>query len=63
MKATEQTPARKLYYSLGFADLLTNFLFPGGGPPYAVMGATLPLVGQDPAGDPARTDGPRPSTW
>lgn len=41
-----QTPARKLYRSLGFADLLTSFLFPGGGPRYAVMGATLPLRGQ-----------------
>jgi ribosomal protein S18 acetylase RimI-like enzyme len=44
-----QTPARKLYYSLGFEDLLTSFLFPGGGPPYAVMGAVLPLAGQIPA--------------
>jgi ribosomal protein S18 acetylase RimI-like enzyme len=64
-----QTPARKLYYSLGFADLLTNFMFPGGGPPYAVMGAALPLVGQDAAagqrGQPGQpgTAGPRPSTW
>lgn len=39
------TPARRLYRSLGFADLLTDFLFPGGGPPYAVMGAALPLAG------------------
>jgi ribosomal protein S18 acetylase RimI-like enzyme len=39
-----RTPARKLYYSLGFSDLLTSFLFPGGGPPYAVMGAVLPLA-------------------
>lgn len=44
-----QTPARRLYRSLGFADLLTDFLFPGGGPPYAVMGAELPLLGQDKA--------------
>jgi len=57
------TPARKLYYSLGFADLLTDFLFPGGGPPYAVMGAALPLEGH--AADASQTDtaGPRPSTW
>lgn len=41
-----RTPARRLYRSLGFADLLTDFLFPGGGPRYAVMGATLPLAGQ-----------------
>jgi ribosomal protein S18 acetylase RimI-like enzyme len=40
------TPARKLYRSLGFADLLADFVFPGGGPPYAVMGAVLPLAGQ-----------------
>jgi ribosomal protein S18 acetylase RimI-like enzyme len=41
------TPARRLYRSLGFADLLTSFQFPGGGPPYAVMGAPLPLPGAD----------------
>lgn len=41
-----ETPARRLYRSLGFADLLTGFFFPGGGPAYAVMGATLPLTGQ-----------------
>ena len=58
-----QTPARKLYYSLGFADLLTDFLFPGGGPPYAVMGAALPLAGNATAADQAGTAGPRPSTW
>jgi ribosomal protein S18 acetylase RimI-like enzyme len=40
------TPARRLYRSLGFGDLLTDFVFPGGGPPYAVMGAVLPLPGQ-----------------
>jgi ribosomal protein S18 acetylase RimI-like enzyme len=39
-----ETPARRLYRSLGFVDLLTAFLFPGGGPAYAVMGATLPLL-------------------
>ena len=39
------TPARKLYRSLGFTDLLIDFVFPGGGPPYAVMGAVLPLAG------------------
>jgi ribosomal protein S18 acetylase RimI-like enzyme len=42
------TPARRLYRSLGFTDLLTDFLFPGGGVPYAVMGAPLPLPGGDP---------------
>jgi GNAT superfamily N-acetyltransferase len=39
------TPARSLYQSLGFTDLLRGFNFPGGGPPYAVMGAVLPLRG------------------
>ena len=58
-----QTPARKLYFSLGFADLLTDFLFPGGGPPYAVMGAALPLAGHAQAANQAGTAGPRPSTW
>jgi ribosomal protein S18 acetylase RimI-like enzyme len=38
-----QTRARRLYRSLGFADLLPSFSFPGGGPPYAIMGAVLPL--------------------
>jgi ribosomal protein S18 acetylase RimI-like enzyme len=40
-----QTPARHLYRQLGFTDLLSAFQFPGGGPPYAVMGSTLPLPG------------------
>lgn len=37
------TRARRLYHRLGFSDLLTAFSFPGGSPPYAVMGTTLPL--------------------
>jgi GNAT superfamily N-acetyltransferase len=37
------TTARRLYRRLGFAELLTNFSFPGGSPPYVVMGAVLPL--------------------
>jgi len=44
-----ESRARRLYRSSGFTDLLTGFLFPGGDPPYAVMGAALPL----------RTPGPR----
>ncbi|RAY13082.1 GNAT family N-acetyltransferase [Actinomadura craniellae] len=36
--------ARRLYRSVGMVDLLAGFRFPGGGPPYAVMGATLPLA-------------------
>jgi GNAT superfamily N-acetyltransferase len=39
--------ARRLYRRMGFSDLLTGFSFPGGSPPYAVMGAGLPLC--DPA--------------
>ena len=39
------TPARRLYRGQGFTDLLAAFVFPGGGPPYAVMGAQLPLPG------------------
>jgi GNAT superfamily N-acetyltransferase len=35
--------ARRLYHSVGLTDLLSDFEFPGGGPPYAVMGASLPL--------------------
>jgi ribosomal protein S18 acetylase RimI-like enzyme len=40
--------ARRLYGSLGFAELLTGFSFPGNGPPYIVMGAVLPLRGEPP---------------
>jgi GNAT superfamily N-acetyltransferase len=38
-----QTRARRLYRSLGFADLLPAFTFPGAGPSYAIMGVELPL--------------------
>jgi ribosomal protein S18 acetylase RimI-like enzyme len=37
------SPARRLYRRVGFADLLTRFSFPGSDPPYAIMGAVLPL--------------------
>jgi ribosomal protein S18 acetylase RimI-like enzyme len=37
------SPARRLYRGLGFADLLTGYSFPGSAVPYAVMGAVLPL--------------------
>jgi GNAT superfamily N-acetyltransferase len=37
------TTARRLYRGVGFGDLLTGYSFPGSGPPYAVMGAVLPL--------------------
>jgi ribosomal protein S18 acetylase RimI-like enzyme len=49
----EDTPARRLYRSVGMVDLLTGFEFPGGGPPYAVMGATLPLAPYEPGRGPA----------
>jgi GNAT superfamily N-acetyltransferase len=56
--------ARRLYRGLGFRDLLTGFSFPGGGPPYAVMGAVLPLrdalTGGATAADAA---GPVPVPW
>lgn len=71
--------ARRLYRGVGFTDLLTGYSFPGGGPPYAVMGAVLPLrdmpgAGQRPPGDasaatPADTGESgrdrlaRPSSW
>jgi ribosomal protein S18 acetylase RimI-like enzyme len=43
------TPARRLYRGTGFVDLLTRFhFFPSGEPPYAVMGAELPLRGRSP---------------
>ena len=46
-----ESRARRLYRRLGFTDLLTDFTFPGGGPPYAVMGARLPLAdGAGPGG-------------
>ncbi|HUJ06180.1 MAG TPA: GNAT family N-acetyltransferase [Streptosporangiaceae bacterium] len=43
------TTARRLYRRLGFTDLLTGYSFPGGSPPYAVMGAPLPLRDTAPA--------------
>jgi hypothetical protein len=38
------SPARRLYRSLGFTDLLTGYRFSGAPVPYAVMGAALPLL-------------------
>jgi GNAT superfamily N-acetyltransferase len=64
------TRARRLYRGVGFTDLLTSFRFSGGEPPYAVMGAPLPLradrdgLPADPV--PAGSEpplGPRPSRW
>jgi ribosomal protein S18 acetylase RimI-like enzyme len=56
--ADAPTRARRLYRGVGFTDLLTDFRFSGTEPPYAVMGATLPL-----AADAALSRSPRPSCW
>jgi ribosomal protein S18 acetylase RimI-like enzyme len=37
------SPARGLYFSLGYTDLARRVMFPSAPKPYAVMGATLPL--------------------
>ena len=51
-----ESRARRLYRSIGFADLIAGYRFPGTDPPYAVMGAVLPLrPGRAPA-----WPGPRP---
>jgi ribosomal protein S18 acetylase RimI-like enzyme len=52
------TRARRLYRGVGFTDLLTDFRFSGSEPPYAVMGATLPLTADAPLPRPAK-----PSSW
>lgn len=36
-----ESPARQLYRSVGFVDLLTNFVFPGSSEVYVVMGKRL----------------------
>ncbi|WP_329092956.1 MULTISPECIES: GNAT family N-acetyltransferase [unclassified Streptosporangium] len=41
----QPTAARHLYRSIGFVDLLTQFVFPGGHERYAILGTALPLVG------------------
>ena len=56
--ADAPTRARRLYRGVGFTDLLTDFRFSGGEPPYAVMGATLPLLT-----DAAVPRSARPSSW
>jgi ribosomal protein S18 acetylase RimI-like enzyme len=56
--ADAPTRARRLYRGLGFTDLLTDFRFSGSEPPYAVMGALLPL-----ADAVALPRSPRPSSW
>ncbi|MET8992911.1 GNAT family N-acetyltransferase [Nonomuraea wenchangensis] len=39
----QPTAARHLYASLGFVDLLSGFVFPGGYEEYAIAGRPLPL--------------------
>jgi ribosomal protein S18 acetylase RimI-like enzyme len=57
------TPARRLYRGTGFRDLLTGFaFFPGGEPPYAVMGAELPLRARAPR-PPGFPRSARPRRW
>jgi len=56
------TPARRLYRGTGFVDLLTGFhFFPSGEPPYAVMGAELPLRSRSPWPRSPEPLSPRPS--
>lgn len=55
------TTARRLYRRMGFRDLVTGYSFPGGSPPYAVMGAVLPL--RDPAAAATRDRSASPSIW
>jgi GNAT superfamily N-acetyltransferase len=57
--ADAESRARRLYRGVGFIDLLTGFRFSGGEPPYAVMGARLPLRGAS-ASVPRS---PRPNSW
>jgi ribosomal protein S18 acetylase RimI-like enzyme len=38
-----ETVARRMYRGAGFTDLLTGYRFDGAEPPYAIMGAELPL--------------------
>lgn len=40
----EETPARRLYRSLGYTDLARPVYFPNTARPYAVMGARLPFA-------------------
>jgi len=53
------TTARRLYRRLGFSELLASYSFPGGSPPYVVMGAELPL--RDPTAAPIRSLSASPS--
>ncbi|MEV7802579.1 GNAT family N-acetyltransferase [Microbispora sp. NPDC088329] len=41
------TVARHLYRDVGFADLMTRFVFPGGYEEYVIAGVRLPLPGRE----------------
>ncbi|MFF4157188.1 GNAT family N-acetyltransferase [Streptomyces sp. NPDC001678] len=41
----KESPARALYRKLGYRDLARHVVFPSAASPYAVMGASLPLLG------------------
>jgi hypothetical protein len=56
----KESTARRLYRRMGFRDLLTGYTFPGGSPPYVVMGAPLPLAVSP---EVARPDRASPSIW
>jgi ribosomal protein S18 acetylase RimI-like enzyme len=47
-----ESPARRLYRTLGYQDLARQVLFPSAPKPYAVMGAPLPLPRASAAGGP-----------
>ncbi|HTU06189.1 MAG TPA: GNAT family N-acetyltransferase [Trebonia sp.] len=65
--ADTESRARRLYRGLGFTDLLTGYRFAGAEPPYAVMGARLPLgsvpAPADGGPDAASPRSPSPSNW
>jgi ribosomal protein S18 acetylase RimI-like enzyme len=58
--ADAPTRARRLYRGVGFTDLLTGFRFSGTEPPYAVMGALLPLAMRAPDAREPGPGAPRP---
>lgn len=41
------TRAWRLYHSVGFRDIARQFLFPGDGRPFAILGVALPLANSD----------------
>lgn len=45
-----ESPARRLYRSFGFVDLLCDYRFPGGVERFCIMGAPLPVQARSQAG-------------